>query len=118
LVDNRPRSGCTDRRPVAHREEEEVNRTDRRELLGAQLALAEVTEVADAQAVQLEAEDRVGPPLGAGDIVVFGGDRDDLADRRLESPGGRAPLIASTPLWSMCSWVTSSSSASTPSIGG
>ena len=46
--------------------------------------------MADAKAVEGEAEDRVRPALGAGDGVVLGGDSDDLAGRRVERAGGRA----------------------------
>ncbi len=52
--------------------------------------LAEVAEVAHPQPVELEHEDRVRPALGARRLVVLGGDRDDLADRRLQRAGGRA----------------------------
>jgi papain like protease len=39
---------------------------------------------------KLTAEDRGRPPLGAGRVVVLGGDRDHLADGRIECPGRRA----------------------------
>ena len=122
-VDDRPRLGGADRRAVANGQQEEVDRTERLGLLLAQRALSEVAKVAYAEPVELEGEDRVGTALGAGRLVVLGGDGDDLADRRAEPAGGRAQdrrvaPIASTPLWSMCSWVTSRRSAATPSIGG
>jgi hypothetical protein len=44
----------------------------------------------DPYAVQAEHEDRVGAAGGAGRVIVLRGDRDDVADRRLEPPGGRA----------------------------
>jgi DNA-binding transcriptional ArsR family regulator len=37
--------------------------------------------VGDAQAVELEDEDRVGTAFGAGNLVVLGGDPEHLADR-------------------------------------
>jgi len=42
--------------------------------------MAEIAEVSDAQAVELEDEDRVRPAFGAGHLVVLGGDPEHLAD--------------------------------------
>src|SRR5262249_58688021 len=49
----------------------------------------EVAEMAEAKAVELEAEDRVRPTLRARNLVVLGRDRDELADRGVERPGRR-----------------------------
>ena len=84
------RLGGADRRPVPDRHEREVDLTDRVGLLVAQRALAEVAEVRDPQAVEREDEDRVRAALRAGHLVVLGGHRDHLADRRLQSPRRRA----------------------------
>ena len=89
-LDDRRRLLRSGRRPAADRDEQQVDAADRRDLLVAQRALAEVAEVTDAQAVELEHEDRVRTAFGAGRLVVLGGDRGDLADRRLQLPGGRA----------------------------
>jgi hypothetical protein len=117
------RGGAVEPRAAADGEEEHVDLADRLRLGRAQLGLTEVTEVAEAEAVEREAEDRVGAAYGAGPVVVPGGDRDDLADRTLEPARGRAqrrgePEAASAPLWSPCSWLMSSSSASTGPTAG
>ncbi len=57
---------------------------------GAQRGLAEVAEVADPHAVEVEDEDRVRSALGPGRVVVLGGDGEHLADRGLEPARGRA----------------------------
>ena len=96
--DDQPRSdraneiggrGTPDGGASADRHDQHVDLADRRSLLGPQRRLTEVAEVAEAQAAEGEAEDRVRPALRSGDIIVLGGDRDDLADRRLEPTGGR-----------------------------
>ena len=79
-----------DRGTAADGDEQQVDRADRRRLLVAQRALAEVAEVAHAQPVELEHEDRVRPARGARLLVVLGGDRRDLAERRLERARRRA----------------------------
>ncbi len=89
-LDDRGGLLCSDRGTAADGDDQQVDRTDRSGLLVAQRALAEVAEVTDAQAVELEYEDRVRPPFGAGRLVVLGGDRDDLPDRRLQPARGRA----------------------------
>ena len=110
-----------DRRPAADRQEEEVDLAERRGLLVAQRALAEVAEVRDAQPVERRrrrscsgrarcrrrrrARRRSPTTSPIGDSRRPGG-------RAQRSPG--RPPIASTPLWSRCSWVTSRRSAVTP----
>ena len=79
-----------DRRAAADGDEEEVDGAQRLRLLVAQRALAEVAEVRHAPAAEREGEQRVGAALGAGGVVVLGGDGEHLADRRLQAPGGRA----------------------------
>ncbi len=74
---------AADGRPVADRQEQHVDLADRRLLLGPQGGLPEVAEVAEAETVEREAEDRVGAALRAGDVVVLGGDADHLAERRV-----------------------------------
>ena len=114
-----------DRRAVADRDEQQVDLAERRGLLAAQDRLAEVAEVRDAHAVELERVHHVGAALRARDGVVLGGDADD--GRRPACPrtcprssgsGAGSPPTTSTALWSGCSWVTSSRSAVTPSSGG
>ncbi len=95
---------AADGRAVADRQEEDVDLADRRLLLRAERALPEIAEMAHAQPVEREAEDRVRPALRARHVIVLGGDRDHLAERRLRacrpSSAGRAasPSIASMPL--------------------
>src|SRR6185437_15072899 len=80
----------TDGRAAADGQEEQVDGADRLALLGPQPRLAEVAEVADADAVEGEDEDRVRAPARARLLVVLGGDRHHLADRSLEAAGRRA----------------------------
>jgi hypothetical protein len=112
-----------DRRAAADREEDEIDVADRLGLLVAQGALAEVAEVRDADAVEIEDEDRVGPRLvpawsscseAMATTSPIGDSRRPAVERRTTG----SPSIRSTPLWSACSWVTSSRSAPMPSIGG
>jgi hypothetical protein len=84
------RRGASDRRAAAHGDKDDVDGADRFALLRPQPRLAEVTEVAKAQAVEREAEDRVRPACRSRYGVVLGGDGDHLADRRLEPSGRRA----------------------------
>ena len=119
LLDDRGRLRGVDRGASADREEEDINAANRLALAVTQLRLAEVAEVGDPQAVELEDEDRVRSALGARRVVVLGSNGEDLSERRLQASGGRArivgvPPMASTPLWSPCSCVTSSRSAVTP----
>jgi len=58
--------------------------------LRPQRRLAEVAEVTEAQSVQREAKDGVRTALRARDVIVLGGDGDDLAQWRVVRPGGRA----------------------------
>ncbi len=81
---------AADRRPVADGHEEDVDLADRRALLGSERGLPEIAEVADAEAVERELEDRVRATGRARDVVVLARDRDDLADRRLERARRRA----------------------------
>jgi hypothetical protein len=45
--------------------------------------------VSEPHIVERKQEDRVRPALGAGGLVVLGGDCDHLPERRLETPRGR-----------------------------
>ena len=97
---------AADGRAVADRQEEDVDLADRRLLLGAQRGLAEVAEVAEAQAVEREAEDRVRDRAACP--------RRHRARRRRRRPRraasracrrssaaiGGEPRTTSTPLWS------------------
>ena len=82
-----------DGRPIADGKEQDVDRADRLALLGTERALAEVAEVRDPQVVEREHDDRVRPALRARGLVVLGGDRHDLAERRFERARRRANQV-------------------------
>ncbi len=84
------RARAVDRRPTADRHEQHIDHGDCLALLGPQRRLAEVAEVAEADPVERQAEDRVRAAGRSRTVVVLGGDRDHLAERRLEPARGRA----------------------------
>ena len=77
----------------------------------------------DAGAVEVEDEDRVRPALVPADsscseaIPITSPTGDSCRPAVARSVGG-SPAIASTPLWSLCSWVTSTRSAVDGADGG
>ena len=76
LVDDTRRLIGVDREDAAHGHEHDVDRPDRRELLVGQ-HVPEIAEVRDAQAVDVEDEDRVEAALGAVLVVVVDADAAD-----------------------------------------